>query len=168
MARSGVLVGQTIADLAASMIGLTILALTAALIGWRVHEGAASMFAGFALILLFGYAMSWVGTMVGLMVRAPDVAQQMMFLVVFPLTFVANTFVPTSTMPSWLATIADWNPISAVVAAARELFGNAPGETTSDAWPMQHPIPAALMWCVVMLAVTVPLAVRHYRRATSG
>jgi ABC-2 type transport system permease protein len=167
IARSAVLAGQTTADLVASVLGLTILAITATLVGWRIHEGIPSALAGFAIILLFGYAMTWAGTLVGLSVRAPDVAQQVMFLVMFPLTFVANTFVPTASMPTWLQTFADWNPISAVTAAARELFGNSAGQVPSDAWPMQHPIPAALIYSVLILAVVIPLSVRRYRRAAS-
>ena len=167
IARSAVLVGQTLADLAASVLGLTILAITATLVGWRFHEGLPKALAGFGIILLFGYAMNWVGTYVGLKVRAPDVAQQVMFLVMFPLTFVANTFVPTASMPDWLQTIADWNPISSVVAAARELFGNGAGQIPSQAWPMQHPIEAALIWTFGILAVIVPLAVHRYRVATT-
>jgi ABC transporter DrrB family efflux protein len=167
IARSAVLVGQTLADFAASVLGLTILAVTAVLVGWRIHEGIPSALLGLGIILLFGYAMTWIGTFVGLTVRAPDVAQQLMFLVVFPLTFVANTFVPTASMPSWLETVADWNPISAVVAAARELFGNSPGQIPSEAWPMQHPVPAAIIWSLVILAVAVPASVNRYRRATA-
>jgi len=168
MARSAVLVGQTLADLVASMIGLTVLVLTALLVGWRAHEGLGRTLLAFGLILLFGYAMSWVGTLVGLLVRSPDVAQQVMFLAVFPLTFVANTFVPTDGMPDWLRTIADWNPISAVVAAVRELFGNSSGQAPSEAWPLQHAALASVLWCVAILAISVPLAVRRYRQVARG
>ena len=95
-------------------------------------------------------------------------AQQVMFLTLFPLTFVANTFVPTDGMPGWLRTLADWNPISSIVGAARELFGNSSGQAPSDAWPLQHAMLASVLWCMAILAVVVPLAVRRYRRVAGG
>lgn len=168
MARSAVLVGRTSADLAAACIGLTVLVATGLAIGWRVHSSVGAVLGALAILLLFAYAMSWVGTLLGLLVRAPDAAQGIMFMVVFPLTFVANTFVPTGTMPGWLQTIADWNPISAVTAAARQGFGNAAAIPTDPAWPLRHPAAAALIWSVVLLAVASTLAARRFRVATGG
>jgi ABC-2 type transport system permease protein len=167
MARSAVLVGRTLADLAASCIGLTVLVITGLAIGWRVDASPLSVLAGLGILLLFAYAMNWVGTLLGLLVRAPDAAQGMMFLVVFPLTFVANTFVPTGTMPDWLQAIADWNPISAVTAAVRQLFGNVGAVPPDPAWPLRHPVVAALAWSVVLLVVSSVLAVRRFKVATS-
>jgi ABC transporter DrrB family efflux protein len=166
IARSAVLVGRTAADLVTGMIGLAVLVTTALAVGWRVHDGLGRAVAGLLLLLLFGYAMSWLGTLVGLVVRDPESAQQVMFLVAFPLTFVANTFVPTQGMPAWLRAVADWNPLSAVVGAVRHLFGNAPLPATGP-WPTQHPVPAALLWSFGILAVCLPLAVRRYRRAVA-
>ena len=167
MARSAVLVGRTTADLAANLVALAVLAGTGLAVGWRLHASLASALAGLALLTLFGYAMTWVGTLVGLLVRAPDAAQTFGLMIVFPLTFVANTFVPTSGMPAWLRTIVDWNPISAVAAACRELFGNQPPGAAAGAWPLEHAVPAAFAWCLAMIAVCLPLAVRRYRTATS-
>ena len=132
-----------------------------------MHNGVASALAGFALLLFWSYSMSWLGTLIGLSVRAPEAAQTIVFLVAFPLTFVANTFVPTAGMPPWLRTIADWNPISAVVAAVRELFGNNPPIPPGTPWPLRHAIPAALFWCIGILVVCLPLAVRRYRSTTA-
>jgi len=167
MARSAVLVGRTTADLAANIVGLTVLAGTGLVVGWRIHSSFWEALAGLALLLLFGYAMTWVGTLVGLLVRAPDAAQSFGFMVVFPLTFVANTFVPTEEMPRWLWTFADWNPISAMTAACRHLFGNQPPGVAHHVWPLEHAVPVAFAWCLGLVAVCLLLAVRRYRTATS-
>ena len=167
MARSAVLVGRTIADLLASLLGIAVMASCGLVVGWRAHEGPVHTLAAFGLLLLFGYAMTWVGTFVGLLVRTPEVAQQIVFITLFPMTFVANTFVPTQGMPAFLRTIADWNPLSATVAACRQLFGNPGALQTSTAWPLQHPALASVIWSLALLVLFVPLAVRRYRTATA-
>jgi len=165
MARSAVLTGRTVADLVASLLGVTVMALCGLAVGWRAHNGLLPTLAAFGLLLLFGFAMTWLGTYIGLLVRAPETAQVLMFVVMFPLTFVANTFVPTAGMPTWLRTVADWNPLSAVVAACRQLFGNPTAAVPAAdlALPLQHPVLASLAWSLLILAVFVPLAVRRYR-----
>jgi ABC-2 type transport system permease protein len=167
MARSAVLTGRTFADLIEGLIGLTVLVSCGLIAGWRAHEGLGHTLAGFGLLILFGFAMSWTGTFMGLLARSAETAQAMAFLWFVPLTFVANTFVPTEGMPTVLRVIADWNPISATTLACRQLFGN-PGSTTlSTAWPLQHPIVASIGWSLLFVAVFMPLAVRRYRTATS-
>jgi ABC-2 type transport system permease protein len=166
MARSAVLVGRTVADLGASAIGVTVLALTGLIIGWGIHTDFGDAVAGFALLLLFAFAMSWVGTLLGLYTRSAEVAQQIVFIVVLPLTFVSNAFVPPASMPGVLQTVAEWNPISAVVAACRDLFGNGPGAAPGSPWPLEHPVEASLAWIALILIVTVPLAIRRYRNTT--
>jgi ABC-type multidrug transport system permease subunit len=105
---------------------------------------------------------------VGLLVRTPEVVNNASFIVIFPMTFIANTFVPTNNFPTVLKAIADWNPVSALVQAARNLFGNtAPSLEASDAWSLQHPVPYVLLWVAVLLAVSVPLSVRTYLRTAS-
>lgn len=165
MARSAVLVGRTLSDLATGLIALAVLSVTGLLVGWRVDGSVASTIGAFALLLLFGFAMSWLGTLVGLFMRDPEAAQGAMFIVMFPLTFVANTFVPTGGMPDWLQPIADWNPISAVTAACRDLFGNPQALPADAPWPLQHPLLAAVLWSVGLIAICLPLAVRRYRTA---
>jgi ABC-type multidrug transport system permease subunit len=108
----------------------------------------------------------WLGTLIGLSVRSPSTADAATFGWIFPMTFLANTFVPTQGMPGWLRVIADWNPVSPTVAASRQLFGS-PALTAQHAWPLQHPVVASLGWSVVILAVFVPLAIRRYRTASS-
>jgi ABC-2 type transport system permease protein len=168
MASSAVLVGRTVADLALNALSIVVMGVTGLVVGWRIRSSLPEALAGFALLLLFAYAMSWLMATVGLLVRAPEVVQQASFIVIFPLTFIANTFVPTDNFPTVLKVIADWNPVSAVVQAARELFGNtAPALAAPDTWPLQNPVVYTLIWSALLLAVFVPLSVRIYRRTAS-
>ncbi|MFI6845621.1 ABC transporter permease [Kitasatospora sp. NBC_00085] len=163
VSRTGLLLGQTLADFLVSVVVLALLAVVGLVAGWRIRGGPADAAAAFALLLLFRFVMTWVGTLLGLAVGKEEAAGQLAVMV-FPLAMVTNAYVPTGGMPGWLRVIADWNPISAVVQACRELFGNpsAPG----GAWPMQHAALATLFWCAVLLAVCGPLAVRRF--ATHG
>jgi ABC transporter DrrB family efflux protein len=168
MARSAVLIGRTLADLGLNVITIVVMALTGLAVGWRIHSSIAEAAAGFVLLLLFAFAISWVMAFVGLLVRTPEVVNNASFIVIFPLTFIANTFVPTNNFPTVLKAMADWNPVSAVVQAARQLFGNtAPSLETSTAWSLQHPVPYVLLWVAALLAVFVPLSVRTYQRTAS-
>jgi len=166
--RSAVLAGRTIADLVTQVIGTVVVAAVGLAIGWRIHSSVADAAAAFGLALLFGYAFTWVGAWLGMMLRSPEAAQQMGFVLFLPLTFVSNVFVPTQGMPGWLQPIAEWNPMSALAAAARSLFGNPNPAASVQAWPMQHPELAVLGWSAVLLAVFAPLAVRLYRRKSAG
>jgi ABC-2 type transport system permease protein len=167
MARSAVLAGRALADMLSNLLALAVLVVAGLIVGWGIHAGAGSAIAGFALVLLFAYAITWAGILLGLLVRTPDAAQGFVFVVVFPLTFLANTFVATGDLPDGIRQVAEWNPISAVVAAVRDLFGNPTGLPADAAWPLQHAIPISIGWCVAILAVCVPLAVRRYRLATA-
>lgn len=163
MARSAVPFGQTGADLIMSTLGFAIMTIVGLIVGWRIHRGIGPALAAFGIILLFSYALSWVGVLLGLMFKNESTADRMTPLI-FPVTMLSNSFVPTGGMPTWLRVCADWNPVSSLTQACRHLFGS-PGAVTSRAWPMQHPVPAALLWAAVIFAVTVPLAVRRYRIA---
>jgi ABC transporter DrrB family efflux protein len=166
MARGAVLTGRTLADSVQTALTLLVLAVVALIVGWRVHEGIPKALGGFALLLLLGYAFSWIGALIGLSVRTPEAATSGGLIWLFPLTFVSNAFVDSSQMTPWLRHLADWNPFSATVQACRELFGN-PGVSSSGAWPMQHPVWASLIWSVLIIVVFRTLAVRKYRSATS-
>ncbi|MGY1833857.1 ABC transporter permease [Blastococcus sp. SYSU DS0510] len=168
MAPSAVLVGRTVADLALNALSIVVMGVTGLVVGWRIRSSIGEALAGFALLLLFAYAMSWLMATVGLLVRTPEVVQQASFIVIFPLTFIANTFVPTNNFPTVLKWIADWNPVSAVVQAARELFGNtAPVLEASGAWSLQHPVLYTLIWSAVLLAAFIPISVSIYKRTAS-
>ena len=119
------------------------------------------------MVLFFAYAVSWVAACVGMNSKSPESAASFGFIVLFPLTFVSNAMVPTQHMPGWLQAIANWNPVSAVVAGTRVLWGNPNPSGTIDAWPMQHPVEAALIWSVVILAVAAPLAAHFFKRRTT-
>jgi ABC-2 type transport system permease protein len=168
MSRAAVLVGRTVADLCLNVVTMVVMALTGLVVGWRIHSSVGEALAGFVLLLLFAFAISWVMATVGLLVRTPEVVNNASFIVIFPMTFIANTFVPTNNFPPVLKFIADWNPVSAVVLAARQLFGNtAPSLETSQAWSLQHPVAYVLIWVVLLLAVFVPVSVRLYQRTAS-
>jgi ABC transporter DrrB family efflux protein len=166
MARGAVLTGRTLADLVQTALTLVVLSVVAVIVGWRIHNGVLKALAAFGLLLLLGYAFSWIGALIGLSVRTPEAATSGGLIWLFPLTFVSNAFVPSSGMPAFLRHIAEWNPFSATVQAARQLFGNPEG-LVSDAWPMQHPVLASLLWSLLIIAVFRALAVRKYRSATA-
>ncbi|MFP8907884.1 MULTISPECIES: ABC transporter permease [Streptomyces] len=166
MARGAVLTGRTLADLVQTALTLVVLAVVATIVGWRAHEGVLKALAGFGLLLLLGYAFTWIGALIGLSVRTPEAATSGGLIWLFPLTFISIAFVPSENMPSFLQHVAEWNPFSATVLAARELFGNLPpGYQAPDAWPMQNPVLASLLWSALIIAFFRTLAVRKYRSA---
>ena len=167
MWRAAVLVGRSVSDVLAATLCVTIVAMTGLAIGWRTHDGLASALAGFAVALLFSYSLSWASACVGLVSEGPESAQSVALLVLFPLAFVSNAMVPTQHMPTLLRVIANWNPVSAVTAACRQLFGNPNPSANIHAWPMQHPVAASLLWSITLLAIFAPLASVLYRKRTT-
>jgi ABC transporter DrrB family efflux protein len=166
MSRSAVLVGRTSSDIIYNALSITIMALTGLLVGWGIHTSFWEAAAGFGLLLLFAYSISWIMAYIGLLVPSVEVINNASFMVIFPLTFVANTFVPLETMPEALQTFAEWNPVSAVTQAARELFGNIPpGTPEPTVWSLQNPILYTLIWVVIFIAIFAPLSIRQYKRA---
>jgi ABC-2 type transport system permease protein len=166
MAASGVLVGRTTADIFRGVLTLFVLSVTGLAVGWRIEDGFVSALAAFGLLLLFGYAMSWIGAWVGLHMPSPEVANTAGLVWLFPVTFLSSAFVPIRGMPGWLQHVAEWNPVSTVSLSARQLFGNPTGIPT-DAFPSQHPVLVTVGWVAVILVVFAPLSVRRYRRAFS-
>jgi ABC-2 type transport system permease protein len=167
MWRPAVLVGRSLADVLTAAICATFVAITGLVIGWRPDAGAASIAAGFAIFLLFSYALSWGCACLGMLSKSPESAQGVGLVILFPLAIVSNALVPTERMPTVLRTLADWNPVSAVTTASRQLLGNPNPSESIHAWPMQHPVLAALLWSVALIAVFAPLASRLYRRRTT-
>ena len=162
ISRAAVLVGRTMSDLATQVLGLVVLVATGLAVGWRMERGIGDALLAAGLSLLIAFAMTWVGACAGMLLRSPETAQALGFIFFLPLSFVSNAFVPTQGMPAWLRDFANWNPLSAVAASCRNLFGgNVP---TPDAWPMQHPELAVLIWSVGLIAVFAPTAVYLYRR----
>ncbi|WP_411277078.1 ABC transporter permease [Gaiella sp.] len=162
MARSAVLSGRTFADIVYNVGLLIVLMLTGLVVGWGVHSSYVDFMYGVLLLLFFTYAMAWIGVYLGLSVPTVEVAQQLGFLVIFPITFLSNAFVPTETLPAALQPIAEWNPVSALTGATRELFGN-PNPYASSSFPGEHPILMSVMWTIALLVVFMPLAIRKYR-----
>jgi ABC transporter DrrB family efflux protein len=164
MSRSAVLVGRTLSDLCTNFLAVIVVGVTGYIIGWSINGSALEALAAVALLLLFALGMSWAGACLGMVMTNVEAAQATAFMVFLPLTFVSNAFVPTDGMPTWLQGIANWNPISAIAAACRELFGNPNPSAHIQAWPMQHPVLAATLWSLLFVAVFAPLGVRLYRR----
>jgi ABC transporter DrrB family efflux protein len=168
MARSAFLVGHVLAEFAAALLGLTVMTIAGLIVGWRIHSDLPHALAGFGLLAALAFAMLWLGMLLGTVVRSPDAAQGIVFIVIFPLTFIANAFVPSGTLPDVLQHVANWNPVSALAAGIRTLFGN-PTATPADApWPLQHPVASSLIWTALLLAITVPLAIVAYRKRTEA
>jgi ABC transporter DrrB family efflux protein len=164
MWRSAVLVGRSVADFMTSCLCALIVALTGLAVGWRADASIPSIIAGFLLILFFAYSLTWIAACVGLNSKSPESAASFGFIVLFPLAFVSNAMVPTLHMPGWLQAIADWNPVSAVCAAVRHLWGNPNPSARVHAWPMQHPIEATLIWSLAILAIAGLLAAHFFQR----
>lgn len=162
ISRASILVGRSVSSLLHSSIGITVMALTGLAIGWRVRNGVLDAVLAFALLLLFGFAMIWLGILVGSMMRSVEAVNGFMFTVMFPVTFVANTFAPTSGMPAWLQAIAEWNPLSSLVQALRDLWGNGEPVTAGSAWPLHHPELVTVGWSLALTAVFMPLALRAF------
>jgi ABC transporter DrrB family efflux protein len=168
MAPSAVLFGRTLSDVLNNVISLIVMALTGLVVGWRIRSSVLEALVGFVVVLVFAYAISWVMAYVGLLVRTPEIVNNASFIVIFPLTFIANTFVPTNNLPGPLKAFANWNPVSSVTQAAREQFGNtSPQFPAPDVWAMQHALAYTFIWVVLILAVFIPLSIRQYRRAAS-
>jgi ABC-2 type transport system permease protein len=166
MSRSAVLAGRTASDVIYNAVSVTIMALTGLLVGWRIRGSVLDAVIGFALLLLFAYAFSWVMAFVALIIPSVEVINNASFMVIFPLTFIANTFVPAENLPTVLRHFAEWNPISAVTQASRELFGNVPAGTAEPtAWSLANPELYTLMWAFGIMAVFIPLSVHRYKKA---
>ena len=161
MARSALVTGRGGADLLRALLEMSALVGCGLLIGWRWRNGLGDAAAAVALILLLRTALTWVGVYFGLVVPNPDTVAVIVFPIAFPLTALSNVFVAPELMPPWLGAVSAWNPLSATVAAVRELFGN-PG-VGGDSWPAQHALLLAILWPAALIAVFAPLAVRRYQ-----
>ena len=168
IARSALVVGRTLGDGLLNIVVLIVMAITGYVVGWRPTSGIFHVLLGFLMLLLFGYALSWAGVLVGLMAKDPRVVANVSFLFIFPLTFLSNAFASTTSMPKALQYFAEWNPVSTMVAAVRQLFGfhNTFG-VTAHSFPSQHPIVASMAYMVLIMVIFIPLSVRRYKNANS-
>jgi ABC transporter DrrB family efflux protein len=166
-ARSSYLLGHFLAELAGLVLSLSILSGTGLIVGWRIHSGIGHAVATYGFLLVFSSTIIWLGTWLGMVVRSSDAVMGLGFTVVFPLTFLSNAFVPIQSMPTWLQYVASWNPISVIVAAVRDGFGNPQAPLVRHAWALEHATPMAWAFTLGLLAVGVPLALRRYRARTA-
>ncbi|MGH2756957.1 MAG: ABC transporter permease, partial [Actinomycetota bacterium] len=166
MSRLAVLIGRTTSDIFSNSASITVMAITGLIVGWRIRTGVIDATVGFLMVLLFAFAFSWIMAYVGLKVGSVEVVNNASFMFIFPLTFVANTFVDIRTLPGPLKSFAEWNPVSAAAQTAREAFGNT-GNVPPDVWSLQNPILYTLIWVGIILAVFIPLATRQYQKAAS-
>ncbi len=166
MSPPAVLIGRTFADATRQILVLLVLSITGYLVGWRIDNGLLNAIWAYALLLLFAYTVAWVGAWIGLYMPNPETANTAGLVWLFPLTFLSNAFVPITSLPGWLEAVAAWNPVSAVVLSARELFGNPTGPQP-DYWPLHNPELYTLLSCAVLIAVFATLSTRRYRRTTS-
>lgn len=160
ISRSAVPLGQAVADLVVTAAGTVPFLLVGLAVGWRVEGGVLEAVGALGLLLLFRFATTWIGIFLGLLTRNEEAAGQLGGAT-FLLPLLSSAYIPTDGLPGWLRTAAEWNPISAVATALRDLFGNAP-VPTDGAWPVTHPVAGSLAWCLVLIAVFMPLAVRRY------
>ncbi len=168
MSRPAYLLGHLSAEFAASTLAIGIMIVAGLVVGWGINSSPLEALGGFGLLFLLSISMLWLGTLIGVIARSPDVVQGIAFTTIFPLTFVANTFVPVGGLPEGLRQFAEYNPVSCWAAAVRTLFGNPTAIPDGSAWPLEHPVVASVAWCLAILAVVVPLTVRAYRNRTSG
>ncbi|MEV6615555.1 ABC transporter permease [Streptomyces sp. NPDC051051] len=162
VSRAAVPLGQAVADLVVTAAGTVPFLLVGLAVGWRVEGSALAATGAVALLLLFRFACAWAGVFLGLLSRSEEAAGQL-GSATFVLPLLSNAYIPTGDLPGWLRALAEWNPISAVTTALRDLFGNAPVPEGS-AWPVAHPVAGSLAWCGLLIAVFAPLAVRRYAR----
>jgi len=168
ISRGAVVIGRTFGDALLNILVLVVMALAGFAVGWRPSSGVVKVSLAFLFLFMFGYALSWIGIYVGLAVKEARTVQSVGFLVTFPLTFLSNAFAPTTGMPRALQYFAEWNPVSTMVAACRELFGlqNQFG-ATANSWPSQHPLQTSLMYMVVLMVIFIPLSIRKYKNTSN-
>jgi ABC-2 type transport system permease protein len=164
--RSSVLAGHAVANLIRALLPIIFMSITGFVVGWRIHSGVLDIVSAYGLMLVFSFAVIWLGVLLGSLVATPEAVQGVAFVAIFPITFIASTFVPTSTLPGVLKTIAEWNPTSSLANALRHLFDNPGGTAPPDAvWPLAHPIAYTLLWAAAIVLVCAPLAVAQYQRS---
>ena len=168
ISRSALIVGRTLGDSLLNIVVLAVMGMAGYLVGWRPTSGLLKVALAFLFLLFFGYALSWVGIYIGLSARDARVVQNVSFLVTFPLTFLSNAFAPTTGMPRPLQYVAEWNPVSTMVAACRQLFGleNEFG-ATAGSFPSENPLTMSLIYMAIIMIIFVPMSVKKYKNASN-
>jgi ABC-2 type transport system permease protein len=168
IARSALIVGRTLGDSLLNIVVLAVMGIAGYIVGWRPTSGVFQVILAFLFLLFFGYALSWVGIYIGLSARDARVVQNVSFLVTFPLTFLSNAFAPTTGMPRPLQYVAEWNPVSTMVAACRQLFGleNQFG-ATAGSFPSENPLIMSFIYMGIIMIIFVPMSVKKYKNASN-
>jgi ABC transporter DrrB family efflux protein len=166
MAGSAVLGGHALANLLKALLPMAFMSVCGLIVGWRIHTDVLHAAAAYGLLVLFAFAMIWIGVLLGSSLATPQAVQGVAFVAIFPLTFVASTFVPTSTLPGVLKTFAEWNPVSSLSGSLRTLFGNPGAKAPAGApWSLQHPVLYTVIASAVIIAVAAPIAIRQFQRS---
>jgi ABC-2 type transport system permease protein len=168
ISRAALIVGRTLGDSLLNIVVLAVMGIAGYFVGWRPTSGLFHVVLAFLFLLFFGYALSWVGIYIGLSARDARVVQNVSFLVTFPLTFLSNAFAPTTGMPRPLQYVAEWNPVSTMVAACRQLFGleNQFG-ATAGSFPSENPLTMSFIYMGLIMIVFVPMSVKKYKNASN-
>jgi ABC-2 type transport system permease protein len=164
IARSSVLAGHAVANLLKALVPIALMSLAGLAVGWRIEGGLLKALAAYGVMIVFSFAIIWVGVLLGSIIPTPEGVQGIAFVAIFPLTFVASTFVPVTTLPTGLRQFAEWNPVTSLAGALRHLFAN-PGGTAAphSAWPLAHPLLYTLLWGVGIVALCAPVAISRYQ-----
>ena len=164
--RASILIARSASSLIHSSIGVVVMSLTGLIVGWRIHTGLIDAILGYLVLVGFGFVMIWIGIVVGSRLKTIEAVNGVMFTTTFPITFLANTFAPPESMPEWLRVFAEWNPLSSVVQAMRELWGNAPAVGPEAALPLQYPLLSSLLWIVGLTVIIAPIAIKAFDART--
>jgi ABC-2 type transport system permease protein len=166
MARGGLLAGRAFAHLLEAFPPMLLVTVCGLAIGWQIHGGLLDATAAYALLLVFAFAIIWIGVLIGSLVGSPEAVQGVALVAMFPLMFLSSAFVPADTLPCVLRTFAEWNPVTTLAESLRTLFGN-PHTTAAarDPWSLQHPIAYTLVACAAFIAVCTPLAIHRFQRS---
>ena len=160
--RASILIARSASSLIHSSIGVVVMSLTGLIVGWRIHSGIIDALLGYLVLVGFGFVMIWIGIVVGSRLKTIEAVNGVMFTTTFPITFLANTFAPPESMPTWLRVFAEWNPLSSVVQAMRQLWGNAPAVGPEAALPLQYPLLSSLLWIVGLTVIIAPIAIKAF------
>ncbi len=168
LGNGAVLGGHAVASLLRSVLPIILMSICGLIVGWRINNGVVDAVHAYVLMLGLSFAVVWIGVLMASLLPTPEAVQGVAFTVIFPVTFIASTFVPVNTLPGVLKTIAEWNPVSSVAESLRELFGNPRGEFGANPpWPIEHPIAYSWIWIVGIVLVCAPIAIRAYRKSTT-
>jgi ABC-2 type transport system permease protein len=169
MARGALLGGHAVANLLKAFLPMLLMTLCGLAIGWRIRDGIVDAAAAYALLIVFAFAMIWIGVLLGSLLASPESVQGVALVAMFPLMFLSSVFVPADTLPGVLRTFAEWNPVTTLAESLRTLFGNPhTAATAGDPWSLQHPIAYTLIACAAIIAVCAPLAIHRFQRSIAG